>query len=256
MLRVRIIPCLQLINQSLVKTVQFSRYNYIGDPINTVRIFNELEVDELCFLDIRASSLRCQPNLKILKDIADECFMPLSYGGGIRDDVTAKKILSIGFEKIVINTAAYKNPSIIKQITEYSGNQSVIGSIDVKKNILGKYFVYIYDGTERIAINPVEWAQNLESLGAGELLITSMNQDGTWKGYDIEITRLISDAVSIPVIANGGAGNIDHIKRIIEVGKADAAALGSMVVYQAKGMGVLINFPDKSLIEKAVYQNS
>src|SRR4030042_4685865 len=136
MLRVRIIPCLQLINQSLVKTLQFSRYNYIGDPINTVRIFNELEVDELCFLDIRASSLRCQPNLKILKEIADECFMPLSYGGGIRDDVTAKKILSIGFEKIVINTAAYKNPSIIKQITEYSGNQSVIGSIDVKKNIL------------------------------------------------------------------------------------------------------------------------
>lgn len=250
MLRTRIIPCLQLIDQALVKTVQFGKYGYIGDPINTVRIFNELEVDELCFLDIRASIEKRSTNLKILAEIANECFMPLSYGGGITEAETAKKILSIGFEKIVINTAAFANPTLITQIAEHSGNQSVIGSLDVKKSLLGKYQVFSHDGTIKTNLNPVEWAQQLESLGAGELLLTSMDRDGTWKGFDIELTRVISDAVSIPVIANGGAGSIDHIGQVVHEGRASAVALGSMVVYQAKGMGVLVNFPDKKELMK------
>ena len=141
MLRTRVIPCLQLIDQALVKTVKFGKYNYIGDPVNTVRIFNELEVDELCFLDIRATIEKRRPNLKILTEIADECFMPLSYGGGIRDVETALKILSIGFEKIVINTAAVENPDLITEIARHSGNQSVIVSIDVKKSFNGNYAV-------------------------------------------------------------------------------------------------------------------
>ena len=250
MLKVRIIPCLQLIDQSLVKTVQFGKYGYIGDPINTVRIFNELEVDELCFLDIRATVQKRTPNLKILSEIANECFMPLSYGGGVRDADTAKKILSIGFEKIIINTAAIESPALITEIARHSGNQSVIVSIDVKKSIWGSYTVYSHDGTIKTKLNPIEWSKLVEEYGAGELLITSMDQDGTWKGFDNEIIRNISEAVSIPVIANGGAGSMNDIGAAVREGKASAVALGSMVVYQQKGMGVLVNFPDKESLKK------
>lgn len=252
MLRTRIIPCLQLIDQSLVKTVQFGKYNYIGDPINTVCIFNELEVDELCFLDIRATVEKRTPNFKILTEIANECFMPLSYGGGVKDAETAIRILSIGFEKIVINTAAYETPALITQISEHSGSQSIIGSIDVKKNIWGKYIIYTHDGTNKTELDPIEWAKELQSLGVGEILITSMNNDGTWKGFDIEIIKKITDVVSVPVIANGGAGSIDDIGKVVHDGKASAVALGSMVVYQKKDMGVLVNFPDKIDLEKVL----
>lgn len=253
MFRVRLIPCLQLIDQSLVKTKKFGNQVYIGDPINTVRIFNELEVDELCFLDIRASIEKRGPNLKILTDIANECFMPLSYGGGVSDLETAKKILAIGFEKIVINTSAYLNPKLVTAISEHFGNQSVIGSMDVKRSVFGKYNVFTHDGTYKTPMDPVEWAQQLESLGAGELLVTSMNQEGTWNGFDIEITRKIASVLSIPVIANGGAGRLEDIVKVVIEGKASAVALGSMVVYQQKGMGVLINFPEKRLLKSFVF---
>lgn len=252
MLRTRIIPCLQLIGESLVKTVKFRNHGYIGDPINTVRIFNELEVDELCFLDIRATYEKRPPNFEVLHQIADECFMPLSFGGGVRDAETAKKILSIGFEKIILNTAAYENKMLVTEIANHSGNQSVVGSIDVKKNIFGKYQVFICDGSKKINIDPIEWAQELESLGAGELLVTSMDNDGTWKGYDIEILTKIVQAVRIPVIANGGAGNISDIEAVVNKSNVSAVALGSMVVYQAKDLGVLVNFPDRSKLESIV----
>lgn len=250
MLKTRIIPCLQLLDQSLVKTIQFGKHNYIGDPINTVRIFNELEVDELCFLDIRATVQKRTPNQKILSEIANECFMPLSYGGGVRDAETAKTILSIGYEKIIINSAAIENPSLITEIARHSGNQSVIISIDIKRTIWGGYSVFSHDGTIRTKLNPLEWAKKAEELGAGELLITSMDKDGTWKGFDIDIIRKISDSVSIPVIANGGAGCIEDIREVVHQGKASAVALGSMVVYQQIGMGVLVNFPNRDEIEK------
>jgi imidazole glycerol-phosphate synthase subunit HisF len=249
MLRTRIIPCLQLIDNSLVKTVQFNKYGYIGDPVNTVRIFNELEVDELCFLDIRATLENRSPNLHILSEIADECFMPLSYGGGIRNAETARRIISIGFEKVIVNTTAIENPNLISEIAIHSGSQSIIVSIDVKKTLWGDYHVYSHDGTRKTKLIPIDWAQKVEALGAGELLITSMDRDGTWKGFDLEILRRIADAVSIPVIANGGAGNVDHIAEAVKKAKSSAVALGSMVVYQKKGMGVLVNFPDKTLLE-------
>lgn len=247
------IPCLQLVDQSLVKTIQFGKYSYIGDPINTVRIFNELEVDELCFLDIRATIEKREPNLKILKEIADECFMPLSYGGGIRDKETALNILSLGFEKIVLNTSAVDDPILISRIAEHSGNQSVIASMDVKKNLWGYYHVYSHDGTRKTKLEPVEWAIKLEQLGAGELLVTSMNRDGTWEGFDLEIIKRITDAVTIPVIANGGAGSVEHIGLVVQESGASAVALGSMVVYQKKNMGVLVNFPDKNELEKQLH---
>ena len=250
MIKTRVIPCLQLIDESLVKTVQFKQYGYIGDPINTVRIFNELEVDELCFLDIRATVQNRGPNLKILREIANECFMPLSYGGGIRDFETAKSILAIGFEKLVINTFAAEEPLFIDKLADHFGTQSVIVSIDVRKNIFGNYQVYIKDGTEKSKLDPFKWATEVESQGAGELLITSMDRDGTWEGFDVELIKGISNIVNIPVIANGGAGNVEHIGEVVKKGGASAVALGSMVVYQKKEMGVLVSFPDKLKLKR------
>jgi imidazole glycerol-phosphate synthase subunit HisF len=252
MLKTRVIPCLQLIGDSLVKTVKFKNPSYIGDPVNTVRIFNELEVDELCFLDIRATVENRTPNIEILQQIANECFMPLSYGGGIKDFETARTIMSIGFEKLVINTQSYHNPALITQLSRHFGAQAIVASIDVKKNLLGKYIVYIEDGSEKIDVSAIDYAKRLQDAGAGEILLTSMDKDGTWSGFDVEITRKISEAVSVPVIANGGAGSIAHIEEVVKKGHASAVSLGSMVVYQQKGMGVLVNFPDKHELENSL----
>jgi imidazole glycerol-phosphate synthase subunit HisF len=251
MLRARVIPCLQLIGQSLVKAVRFSDYSYIGDPANTVRIFNELEVDELCFLDIRATLEDRGPNLRTLREIADECFMPLSYGGAVRDMSTAGEILGIGFEKIVVNSFAIENPTFISRLADRFGSQSVVGSIDVKRSRLGRYHVYSHDGSRKTSLEPVQWARRLQELGAGELLLTSMDREGTWACYDLDITRRIADALSIPLIANGGAGAVADIAAAVGAG-ASAAAVGSMVVYQSKGMGVLVNFPDSDELEQAL----
>jgi len=250
MLKTRVIPCLQLIGDSLVKTIKFKNPAYIGDPINTVRIFNELEVDELCFLDIRATMEKRQPNIEILHQIANECFMPLSYGGGINDFETARTIMSIGFEKLVVNTQSYYNPDFITQLSRHFGAQAVVASIDIKKNILGKYHVYVRDGSEKIDVPIIDYAKRLEKAGAGEILLTAMEKDGTWSGFDIDIIRKVSQAVAVPVIANGGAGNITHIEEAVKSGHASAVCLGSMIVYQQKGMGVLVNFPDKQELEK------
>ena len=245
----RIIPTLLLHDESLVKTVQFDKFKYIGDPCNTVRIFNELEVDELLFLDIKASILKIKPNLKILREIANECFMPLSYGGGITTVDDAKKIFDIGFEKISINSSLYNNPTLITKISNIFGNQSVIASIDVKKNFLGKYSVYSHSGNKKKYKDPVEWAKNLEKCGAGEILLTSINNEGMWSGFDIHLVNSICDAVNIPVITHGGAGNISHLNEVFKKTSVSAVALGSMVVFQKKGFGVLINFPEKNKID-------
>lgn len=244
MIRTRIIPALLLKDESLVKTVRFGRFTYVGDPCNTVRIFNELEVDELLFLDIRATTGHTAPNLKVLAEIANECFMPLGYGGGIRTFETAKAVFEIGFEKVAVNTYALENPVFITQLAEHFGSQAVMASIDVKKDVLGKYKVYTHAGSKLSGRNPVEWAQELEARGAGEILLTSMDREGTWQGFDIELVKSVTKAVRIPVIAHGGAGKSEHIRDVVHTGGASAVALGSMVVFQKKGMGVLINFQD------------
>jgi len=237
----RIIPCLLLQNESLVKTTRFKKPNYIGDVINTVRIFNELEVDELILLDISATPRKLEPNYELLKDIASECFMPMVYGGGISSVEQAKKIIKIGYEKIAINSFAYKNKHIIKQIADELGNQCVVASIDVKKNIFGNYISYSNSGKQKESKNPFEWAKEFESLGAGELMITSINQEGTWNGFDIDLIEKITEQVEIPIIAHGGAGSMQDIDQAFEL-NINAVAVGSMVVYQKKGMGILINF--------------
>jgi cyclase len=248
MLRTRFIPVLLLKNDSLVKTVNFKNLSYIGDPVNTVRIFNELEVDELIFLDIDATPNNAEPNFKILSEIANECFMPLSYGGGIRNFDTVKKIMDIGFEKVVLNSITHKDLQLISRIVEHYGSQAVVVSIDVKKNLWGKNQVWSDSGSINRKKNPIEWAKLLEENGVGEIFLTSIDREGTWSGFDIALTRSIADVVNVPVIAHGGAGNIKHIIDVIENGNASAVALGSMVVYQQKGMGVLINFPDSKLL--------
>lgn len=243
MLRTRIIPALLLRDASLVKTRNFGKYTYVGDPANTVRIFNELEVDELIFLDITASPERRSPNLKVLREIADECFMPLAYGGGIDSLDKAKAIFDIGFEKVALNTHAIENPKLVTEIATHFGSQAVIASIDVKANFFGNQTVRFLAGRRATRLSPVDWATRLESLGAGEILLTSIDREGTWAGFDTQLTKRVVDAVSIPVIAHGGAGNVDHIRQVVREAGASAVAVGSMVVFQKKGMGVLVNFP-------------
>lgn len=244
MLQTRVIPALLLKDDALVKTVRFGKASYIGDPVNTVRIFNELEVDELVFLDITATNNNRMPNLRILREIADECFMPLGYGGGLNSFNIVQSIFGIGFEKVVLNTVTHTSPQFVTQVAEHYGNQAVVASIDVKKNFWGNYEVWSHAGTKNTKKNPVEWAAELECLGAGEILLTSIDREGSWSGFDVQLTRKVADAVNIPVIAHGGAGKLPHITDVIQAGHASAVALGSMVVYQQKGMGVLVNFPD------------
>jgi cyclase len=252
MLKTRIIPCLLLKDSSLVKTINFKKYNYIGDPINTVRIFNELEVDELIFLDIFASKNNSNINFKLLKEIANECFMPLSYGGNIRSVDDAKQIFEIGFEKIVINSNSFGNLELIKKLSQYFGNQSIIGSIDIKKSFFGKKRIFSHHATIKQIEDVIIWAKKLENVGVGELLITSVDREGTWEGYDIELIKQITDSVQVPVIANGGAGEIEHLRQVVKRANASACAVGSMVLYQKKGMGVLVNFPDRKKLERAL----
>ena len=252
MLRTRLIPTLLLLNESLVKTVRFGKFKYVGDPCNTVRIFNELEVDELLFLDISSSRESCGVNLKLLEDIANECFMPLGYGGGIRSLDQAKAVLELGFEKIAINSHAYSNPDLTEELVRHFGSQSVIASIDVKRGLFGNQTVRTRGGRFDTHRDPVEWAKELESRGVGEILLTSIDREGTWDGFDLSLVNRVADSVSIPVIAHGGAGTIKHIEEVVNRAEASAVALGSMVVFQKKGAGILVNFPEKRNLETSL----
>ena len=248
MKRIRIIPVLLLIKEGLYKTVKFSKPSYIGDPINAVKIFNEKEADELVLLDITASREKRSPNYSKIAEIAGEAFMPMAYGGGIQSFDDAKKVFDAGYEKIVINTAAYENPSLIDQVASVYGAQSVVVSIDAKRNWLGKYEVYSNDGTKKIACSPEQVAVAAEKYGAGEILINAIHRDGTWDGFDIQLIQKVSTAVSVPVIACGGATSLSDFHKAVTEGGASAVAAGSMFVYQKKGMGVLISFPSEKII--------
>lgn len=248
----RIIPCLLLRDQSLVKTVRFGRFSYVGDPANTCRIFNELEVDELVLLDIGASRERRGPRFDVLGEITDECFMPLSYGGGVSSVETAERLFKLGVEKIVLNSAALQNPWLITDLSRMFGAQSVIVAIDSKKNWVRRPQCHSVSGTVNSRRSPVEWAREVEDRGAGEILLTSIDREGTWSGFDIDLIRSVTGIVSLPVIAHGGAGCVKHIGEAIKRGGASAVALGSLVVFQKKGMGVLVNFPDEKELALAL----
>jgi imidazole glycerol-phosphate synthase subunit HisF len=257
MFRPRIIPCLLLKEKGLVKTIRFREPRYIGDPINAVRIFNEKDADELVFLDIMASrgsgipgSLRSAPiAFELIAKISRECMMPLSYGGGITTTEEIKKLFGIGVEKVIINTQATENPEFIREASEIFGNQSIIVSIDAKKNPQGKYEVFIRGGTKATGKDPVQFAKDMVAMGAGELMINSIDQDGMMTGYDIGLVKLVADAVSVPVIACGGAGKIEDFFDAYENGHASAMAAGSLFIFHGRKRAVLINYPTRGELE-------
>lgn len=251
MIRHRIIPVLLLKNTGLYKGKKFKDHKYIGDPINAIKIFNEKEVDELVLMDITASIENKSPNFDLLYDTAAECFMPLAYGGGINSIEMIREILSVGIEKVILNTSAVKNPDLIKKSSEYFGSSTIVASIDVKKNFFGNYNVHIYSGKEKTKLHPIEWAKQLEELGAGEIIINSIDKDGTKSGYDFELIKQVSKSVKIPIVAAGGAAGINDFVNACKIQGASAAAAGSYFVFQGKHDAVLITYPKQVDIEKA-----
>jgi len=249
MLKTRVMPCLLLNNGRLVKTVKFKNPSYIGDPINAIKIYNGKEVDELILVDITATVENRPPPFDLIEEVACECFMPFTYGGGIRNLDDIKNIFSLGVEKAAINSYAAENPEFIGKAAELFGSQSIVVSIDVKKTLMGKYVVHSHSGKISTKIDPVSYAKEMEKIGAGEILLNSIDRDGIMDGYDIALIQKVTSAVSIPVIALGGAGNVDDLTGAVKEGGASAVAAGSMFVYQGKNLGVLINFPSRDELE-------
>jgi cyclase len=231
-------------NGGLVKTVRFAEPTYVGDPINAVRIFNDKEVDELVFLDIGSARAQKGPNFDLLADIASEAFMPFGYGGGIATLEHVKRLLALGIEKVILNTVAAHNPAFVETAMRVAGSSSVVVSIDVRRTFFGKYSVLTKGGQESTGIDPVSYARQMETLGAGELLLQSIDRDGTQAGYDLELIRAVSDAVNIPVIAAGGAGSLQDFRNAVQAG-ASAAAAGSYFVFHGKHRAVLISYPEQ-----------
>jgi imidazole glycerol-phosphate synthase subunit HisF len=250
MFRPRVIPVLLLKNLGLVKSVQFKDYRYIGDPINAVKIFNDLRADELVFLDILASKENRTVLLDFVRNVGDEANMPFAVGGGIRTIADIKEIINAGAEKVVINTQAVENPDFIRQAAEEFGSSTIVVSIDVKKKFLGKVQVHTMGGQKATGLDPVEFARQMEDKGAGEIIITSIEKEGKMEGYDLDLIKRVSEAVSIPVVANGGAGKLQHLKEAIEVSKASAVAAGSLFVYHGPRNAVLVNYPTATEIQQ------
>jgi len=250
MIRPRVIPALLLQGQGLVKTVKFKNPTYLGDPINIVRIFNDKEVDELVFLDITATNENRPPAFDMLANITSECFMPLGYGGGIKGMEDIRRLLSIGIEKIILNTSAVENPSLIRAAADHAGSSSVVVSMDVKKNFLGKYEIFTRSGKKGTGLDPVKYAVEMEKLGAGELFINSIDRDGTMQGYDVDLIKRVTDVSSIPVVACGGAGKLQDLADAINIGGASAAAAGSLFVFQGPLRGVLISYPSQDDLKR------
>jgi cyclase len=247
---VRVMPCLLLRGTGLVKTIQFKDSTYLGDPRNTIKIFNDKEVDELVLLDITATENQREPNYALLSELASECFMPLAYGGGIRNPAQIEKIFKLGVEKVSINTHAIENPHFITEAARVFGSQSIVVSIDVKQRLTGGYEVYMRNGKQKTGLDPVEFVRRMEDFGAGEILVNSIDRDGTMKGYDLDLIRKVTSAVHIPVIACGGAGSVDDFGRAVKQGGASAVAAGSIFVFHGKHRAVLISFPKRKEIEK------
>jgi imidazole glycerol-phosphate synthase subunit HisF len=250
MLNTRVIPSLLLKGNGLVKTMKFKDPIYIGDPINAVKIFNDKEVDELIFLDISATPQSKGPNFKLIAEIATEAFMPFGYGGGITGLNDMEKLFSLGVEKVVLNTSAFKIPGLVSEASKVFGNQSIVVSVDVKKSIFGQYRVYTNCGTYDTRQTPVEYAKRMEESGAGELVINSIDRDGTMSGYDLKLVKLVADAVNIPVVALGGAGKLSDFADAVNEGKASAVAAGSMFVFQGVHKAVLITYPPQEELIK------
>jgi cyclase len=250
--RLRVLPALLIQRGGLVKSVRFKDHKYVGDPINAVKIFNEKEVDELAILDISATAEKRAPNIPQIKEIASEAFMPLSYGGGITSLDEIKALIAAGVEKVVLNTTAFTIPGLVEGGARYIGSQSIVVSIDVKKNVFGKYRAYIRNGSKSTGLDPVAFAKQMEQSGAGELILNSIDRDGTFEGFDTELIRQVSSAVNIPVVALGGAATVNDFVQAAQAG-ASAVAAGSMFVFQRPHRAVLISYPSQSDLRDKLY---
>jgi len=249
MLKTRVIPTLLLRNTGLVKGEKFSNHRYVGDPINAVKIFNTKEVDELVFFDITASLENRKPNYTLLSDIASEAFMPFGYGGGLDSIHDIEKLFKIGVEKAILNTAAIRDLNIVRQASKITGSQSIVVAMDVKRSILGKYHVYSQSGRVNTRLNPVDYAKMAVDAGAGELIITAIDREGTGRGYDADLISSVASAVNIPVVASGGAGSLQHFRQAVDAGAA-AVAAGNMFVFHGKHKAVLITYPEYKTLEE------
>ncbi|TKB65781.1 MAG: glycosyl amidation-associated protein WbuZ [Nitrospira sp.] len=247
MLRPRIIPCLLVKNGGLVKTVQFDKPKYVGDPINAVRIFNEKEVDELIVLDIDATVQNREPNYTMIANLAAECRMPLCYGGGVRTAEQVQKIISLGVEKVALSASAVQTSRLISEAAERVGSQSVVVVMDVKKSgLLQRYEVYTHNGGRKTGLDPAEFAKQAEALGAGEIVVNSIDRDGVMKGYDLDLISRVRDATSLPMTVLGGAGSLNDITNLIRSFGVIGAAAGSLFVFKGVYRAVLINYPSRA----------
>lgn len=232
--------------KGLVKTVKFDNPRYIGDPINAVKIFNDLKADELVFLDITASKEKRCISVELVRAIGDEAFMPFGVGGGISRLIEIENIFKAGAEKVILNTFAILNQTLVTEAAKVFGSQSIVCSVDVKKNLFGKYEVFTEGGSKKIKTNYLDLVKQLEDSGAGELVINSIDHDGKMSGYDIGLISSVSQRVNIPVVACGGAGTLIDMKMAYKDGMAHALAAGSMFVYHGPRRAVLINYPPKN----------
>lgn len=247
MLRPRITPCLLIQNGGLVKTQKFSDPKYVGDPINAVKIFNEKEVDELIVLDIDASALGQEPNYALIRSLANECRMPLCYGGGVKNIEQLERIIQLGVEKVAISSAAIADSDFIAQAAKRVGSQSVVAVLDIKKTgLLRRYEVFTHNGSKSSGLSPIDFVEEMESLGAGEIVINSIDQDGLMQGYDLSLIEAIRKRTSLPITALGGAGSLADIQGLIEKFGIIGAAAGSLFVFKGKYRAVLINYPSRS----------
>jgi imidazole glycerol-phosphate synthase subunit HisF len=256
MFRPRVIPVLLLRNQGLVKSIRFKDFRYIGDPINAVKIFNDLRADELVFLDITASKEIRKISLDFVRKVGDECNMPFAVGGGIGTIEDIREILNSGAEKVVINTAAAEKPDFIRRASEEFGSSTIVVCIDIKKKFLGGDVVWIYSGSKATTFEPVTYARFMADNGAGELFIQSIDFDGMMEGYNLELISRISNAVTIPVIACSGAGSNHHLSQVVKQSNASAVAAGSLFVYHGPRRAVLINYPTQEELRKLFHEDS
>ena len=245
--RVRVIPCLLLRGRGLVKTRQFKDAVYIGDPVNSVRIFSEKEVDELIVLDIDASRRGQEPNYQLISDIAGECFMPMAYGGGIRTLNQVRRIVRSGVEKVVINSAAVQSMGVIAESAAVFGSQAIVAGVDVKRDHTGEYRVVSRSATVETKWDLYEYVEQLVAAGAGEIFLNCVDRDGMMSGYDLGLIRSVASRVSVPVVASGGAGTVEHLAEAVRDAGASAVSAGSMFVFYGRHRAVLINYPRESL---------
>jgi cyclase len=232
-------------NGALIKTIRFKERSYIGDPVNAVRIFNQKEVDELVLLDIEATTKNRGIDYETLEKVVSECFMPICYGGGVNTLEDMRRLFSLGVEKISLGVAGFENPDLIRHASAEFGSQAIVVTLDVKRGMLGGYSVRTHNGKKDTRVHPVEAAQNMEKLGAGEILLNSIDRDGTWSGFDLKLIREVTNAVRLPLVACGGAGSLQDVRLAVTEGRASAVAIGSMAVFQGKDLGVLIKFPSR-----------